>query len=86
MKRDEFKANAKKSIDEIFAKIEELEAKKDEVKGEAKTRYKEKLDELKRKKDELEAKYKNIEEVSEAKWEEAKNAFYSAYNRFKHKW
>jgi hypothetical protein len=53
MDREEFKIKAKKSLDESFAKIEELESKRDEAKANVKDKYDEELSKLKEKKDDL---------------------------------
>jgi hypothetical protein len=83
MDKEKFKNKAKDSIDEIFAKIDELEVKKDKAIGEAKIEYEEKLAELKSKKIELQAKYDKLVEASEENWEEVKVAFSSASESFK---
>ena len=83
MDKQTFKENAKKSIDDIFAKIEELEGKKDNVKEKVKAEYKEKIADLKSKKNDLQAKYKELNNAAEEKWEETKNAFSSALESLK---
>lgn len=83
MNKEDFKKKAKKSIDDIFAKIDELEAKKDKVKGDAKAKYEEKLNKLKTKKKELQAKYDALVNASDEKWEEEKSTFSSATDSFK---
>jgi hypothetical protein len=83
MTREEFKKNAKKNLDDIFAKIDELEAKKDLAVQEAKLEFEQKIAELKQKKVELKAKFEKLENASEEKWEETKNAFASASVNFR---
>ncbi len=83
MEREDFKNKAKKSLDEIFAKIDELEAKKDKAFNEVKAEYEETISELKKKKDELLTKYNRLSNASEEDWEEIKNAFSSASVSFK---
>lgn len=83
MDRENFKTKAKESIDDIFAKIDELEVKKDLAIGQAKAEYEEKLVELKLKKDELVAKYDSLFAATEENWEEVKEAFSSASDSFK---
>jgi hypothetical protein len=83
MDREKFKNKAKESIDEIFAKIDELEAKKEKAIGDAKAEYEEKFAALKAKKDELQVKYDKLVESSEENWEEVKEAFSSAADSFK---
>jgi len=83
MKKEEFKKEAKKSIDDFFAKIDKLEAKKDKAEGDAKAEYEEKLNALKGKKKELQAKYDELANASDEKWEEVKSAFSSANDSFR---
>lgn len=47
MKREEFRQKAKRGIDELFAKIEELEAKSGDLKEKSKAKYKEIMAEIK---------------------------------------
>jgi chromosome segregation ATPase len=83
MNKKDFKTKAKKSIDDIFAKIDALEAKNDKVKGDAKAEYEENLSNLKAKKKELQAKYDGLDSASDEKWEEVKSTFSSATDSFK---
>lgn len=83
MDRESFKNKAKQSIDEIFAKIDELEAKKDKALEGAKAEIEERIIELKAKKDELTAKYNKLIDSSDENWEEVKSAFSSAAESFK---
>ncbi|MDA3892372.1 MAG: hypothetical protein PF517_11975 [Salinivirgaceae bacterium] len=83
MNKENFKNKAKKSIDDIFAKIDALEAKNDKVKGDAKAEYEENLSNLKAKKKELQAKYDGLDSASDEKWEEVKSTFSSATDSFK---
>ncbi len=83
MNKEDFKKKAKKSIDDIFAKIDELEAKKDKVKEDAKAEYEEKLNNLKTKRKELQAKYDALNNASDEKWEDVKSTFSSATDSFK---
>jgi hypothetical protein len=50
MEREEFKEKAKQSIDDLFVRIEKLEAKMKMAKADAKVKYKDEIDELKQKK------------------------------------
>ena len=83
MDKESFKNKAKNSIDEIFAKIEDLEIKKNEAKADVKETYEKKLAELKSKKSELQKRYDDLLHASEDKWEEVKNAFTSSSESFK---
>jgi lipid II:glycine glycyltransferase (peptidoglycan interpeptide bridge formation enzyme) len=83
MERELFKEKAKESIDAIFAKIDELEARKDQAIAHAKLEYEEKLTELKAKKAELVACYDKLTEATEDNWEEVKETFSSASESFR---
>ena len=83
MNKEDFKNKAKISIDDIFAKIDALEEKKDKVKGDAKATYEEKLNNLKTMKKELQAEYDLLINASDDKWEEVKSTFSSATDSFK---
>ncbi len=83
MDKEDFKNKAKKSIDDIFEKINELEAKQDKVKEHIKAEYEEKLNILKTKKKELQAKHEELFNASDEKWDEVKSTFSSAADSFK---
>lgn len=83
MDRKEFKENAKQTIDKIFDEIETLEAKKDDVKDQARREVEKTLGELKAKKSELTEKYKAIEAATDEKWSEAKTSFSASAESFK---
>ena len=83
MDRENFKEKAKKSIDDIFAKIDEYEAKSNQVKGDAKEKYNQRLADLKSRRTELQTRYERLQGASQDKWEEAKVAFNEASESFK---
>jgi len=83
MDKEEFKKEAKKSLNEIFARIDELEAKRDKAKADSRAEYEEKVARLKSQKNDLQEKYDNLIKASDEKWEEAKQAFSSASDSFK---
>jgi len=78
MDREEFKKKAMQSLNEIFARIDELDAKKDKVKANVKAEYEEKLSRLKTQKANLQQKYEKLTDASEEKWEEVKDGFNNA--------
>ena len=78
MDRETFKQNAKNSIDGIFDAIERIQERANVVQGEAKVRFEQNLIDLKAKQKELKAKYNKLENASDEKWDEVKNAFSSA--------
>ncbi len=80
--KENFKKKAKKSIDEIFAKFDKLEAKKDNIKEKGKAEYKEIMADLKSKKADLQQKYDKLENATEDKWEEVKQTFSKAADSF----
>jgi 5'-3' exonuclease len=83
MEKQEFREKAKQSIDEIFDKIEELKAKKDEAKAELVGKYEEQIAELEAKRDELQSKYDQLIDAAEDKWEDVKGAFTESAASFK---
>lgn len=83
MEREEFKEKAKKSIDDLFAEIEKLEARMKQAKADAKVKYKDEIDELKQKKAEMQGILDQVENAVEDKWEEVKTAFNESAPSFK---
>ena len=83
MDKETFKQNAKNTIDEIYDAIERIQEKATIVEGEAKVRFEQNIVELKDKMNELQAKYNKLDNASDEKWEEVKNAFSSASESFK---
>jgi FtsZ-binding cell division protein ZapB len=83
MEKKEFKQKAKNGIDDIFVKIDELEAKKDLLEDEVKEKYNERIEDLKSKKYDLQEKYNWLIESADEKWEETKIGFTKAYDSFK---
>ena len=78
MEKENFKNKASRSIDEIFEKIDELEAKKDKALDAAKVEFEKMISDLHLKKDELLASYAKLFNESEENWEEVKYEFASA--------
>ena len=83
MEKEEFKQKAKQSIDDIFIRIEKLEAKMDKAKADTKEKYKAEIDELKRVGADLQAKYDKLETAVGDKWEEIKSAFIESAPSFR---
>ena len=83
MNRTEFKEKAKQTVDDFFAKMDELESKKNQAKEEVKSSYDRKVEKLKAEKAGLKEKYNNLMTVSDEKWEETKKAFTNASESFK---
>ena len=83
MDKEDFKTRAKNSIDELFAKIDELEAKKGGTFEKAKEEYEEMISQLKVKKDELQAKYRKLMDGSDDEWDDVKSAFSNASENLK---
>jgi len=83
MNKEEFKKQARISLDTIFATIDELEAKKDKVTRVAKAEYEEKLNNFKTEKKVLQAEYDGLVNASDEKWEQVKSTFSSATDSFK---
>lgn len=83
MEKETYREKAKKSIDDIFAKIDELEAKKDRAKEGAKEKYNQRIEDLKAQKNDLQAKYDELVNATDEKWETAKNRFSESAEYFK---
>ncbi|ALO16445.1 hypothetical protein L21SP5_02825 [Salinivirga cyanobacteriivorans] len=82
MDKETYKAKAKKSIDDIFNKIDELEAKKHKAQESAKQKYNEKIEDLKARKQELQEKYDELTNATEERWEIAKTKFSESADYF----
>lgn len=83
MNREEFKKEAKKNIDELVHRIDEMERKKENMKDNIREQYESKLRTLRNNKEELQLKYKRLNEASNDQWQEAKEAFSNASDHFK---
>lgn len=83
MKREEVKEKAKQTIDDIFAKIDQYEAKGTQLKDEAKVRYEKQVSNLKQKKKDLEEKYHQMVNATEQEWDKTQTAFKNASESFK---
>ncbi len=83
MEKQEFKEKAKKSIDDLFAKIEILEQKKEKASAETKARYNKIIADVKILQKDLQAKYKAFENSSSEDWEEKKKVLNSSLESFK---
>ena len=83
MEKQNFKTQATLTIDEIFEKIDELEAKKDQTLDDAKAEFEKMISELDSMKDELLASYARLFNADEENWEEVKYAFSAAKVSFR---
>ena len=83
MDKEKMKAQAKKRIDELFIKIEELENKKDKVEGDLKVKVDELLLDLKHKRDNLNAEVDKLHQSTVEEWEKHKDTFEDSMNSFK---
>jgi len=82
MDKEALKREAKQKIDDVFTKIEELEAKKDQFSSEMRDDYEQRIAQLRSKRDDLMAKYEELQQASESKVAEVKSAFDSAAKSF----
>lgn len=82
MERAEFKAKAKKKIDDLFSKIEELEDRKEQLKDDVRKEYEQHIFDLKVKKAELEMEFNALEQETEDKWESVKQSFSASAESF----
>jgi DNA-binding transcriptional regulator GbsR (MarR family) len=85
MDKQEFKQKAKKSIDNILVKINDLEIKKNNAREDVKDKYHERIEELKAGKEHLLEKYNWLIESADEKWEESKISFTNAFDSFNNK-
>ena len=83
MNKQNFQSKASQTIDEIFDKIDELEAKKDHTLDEANPEIENMISELHSMKDELLASYARLFNADEENWEEVKYAFSAARVSFR---
>ena len=83
MNRQEFKEKAKKTLDNVFAKIEKIENKSQNVSEKVKSEFNEEIAELKMEKARLEKKFHDLENSSEEQWEKSKAVFNESANSFK---
>ena len=83
MNREKFKEKAKKGIDDLFARIEELESQKEDLKEKSKAKYREIMAEIKEIEADLEAKFRRMDDAGDGKWAEAKEAFSQSAESFK---
>ena len=75
MEKEKIRDRIKKSIDDLFASINELDSKKDELKDNVKTKYNEIMAQIKQLEASLEAKNRRIHSADDQNWEDVKNAF-----------
>ncbi len=83
MNREEIKKEAKKDIDNIFDKMDELESKKNKIQDNIREKYESTLSKLRKDKNELQNKYKRLNEATENTWMDASSEFKKASNHFK---
>ncbi|MFP4664470.1 MAG: hypothetical protein ACLFM1_08580 [Bacteroidales bacterium] len=75
MQKEKYKIQAKKTIDEIFNQIEELERKQKNVSDKTRAKYERQIAELKSKTADLKENYKKMETERDEKWHKAKRKF-----------
>lgn len=83
MEKDKFKERIKRSIDDLFASIDELDSKKGELKDRTKAKYTEIMAEIKQLEAVLEAKHRRAQKTDDPNWEEAKKAFKKSAEAFR---
>ena len=75
MEKDKYRERIKRSIDELFATIDDLDSKRGDVLEKAKLKYNEIMAQIKQLEASLEKKSRQAREGEEPGWEEAKKAF-----------
>lgn len=83
MEKQNYKEKLKHQIDDLFAKVEELEAKKEKASSELKLKYNEKISEINKLKDDLKTTYKSVENSSEEDLNKKKELFNASIESFK---
>lgn len=83
MDKNEFQQNAKKKIDSLFTRLDEIKAKKDTANDKTRSQIDNKISELNAVKNELKEKYGSLKNAPDDKWEEVKGTFSSAFTSFK---
>src|SRR6056297_3002335 len=83
MEKEKFKQDAKKTVDDIFNKIEELEQKRNHVSDKMKAKYDEQIAALKVKYADMEKDYQELERASGQAWNDAKRKFSESADYFK---
>jgi len=81
--KEQFRQEAKKSIDEFFAEINMLEEKKDQMEEEVHSQYDEMINEMKGKIEHLRNKLDEIGEKTDENWEKASEEFKQSFESFK---
>lgn len=83
MEKDKVRDRLKKSIDELFAAIDDLDSRKDELKGKTKVKFQEILAEIKRIESILESKSRQARQGDDPSWAEAKRSFKQSAQSFR---
>lgn len=83
MKKEEFTARTKSSIDAIEVKIEHLKEEMNNASDKAKEEYREQIKELGEKKENLQGKYEELKDMTEDTWEDTKETFRNGMDSFK---
>lgn len=83
MNKADIKNKAKNTIDEAYAKISEMEGKRDQITGDLKSEFDDKIKLLKVKGEELKLKISSLEDEGEDKWDEIKDVLADSMDSFK---
>ncbi|MDD2278158.1 MAG: hypothetical protein PHS05_03765, partial [Bacteroidales bacterium] len=75
MDKQRMRENAKKSIDDLFLKIEELENKRDKVSGDLRIKFDKVITDLKHERDKLNADFDKFQKSTEKEWGKHKETF-----------
>jgi len=77
--KTDYEATAEAKMQKLGAQIDELQAKADVAKADAKVKYQEQIDTLKVKQSEAKVKYEKLKDSTEDAWEEMKAGVDSAW-------
>ena len=82
METEVYRENAKKVIDELFIRIDELDKNKENIRHLTAEKRDNLIEELKTRKAELQHKFEMLKQVPEERWDEAKTSFKASIDYF----
>ena len=83
MEKDKLRERIKKSIDDLFASIDELDSRKGELREKSKAKYNEIMAEIKQLETVLESRHRRVQGSEDPHWEETKKAFKKSAEAFR---
>lgn len=83
MEKTELKLKAIETIDKVYDRIEKLNKRRDTLNASLKETYDEQIEKLSKRRAELKEKLNELENASEERWKEAKEAFSVSLEHYK---